>query len=171
MIITTVLLFGVSVCLVILGIFTVQYIVLALGILLIVLLLSSVLRSKALISSYASYKDQKLEDLKARIGSVIPEISMIPIYGSNQSFTINKKTIYICLKDDAGQYYPDNMLTYVILHELAHVMCPEAIPQDQDQHTPMYMKVFNGLLHRAEREGIYDSSIPVIEDYCGYGKQ
>ena len=111
---------------------------------------------------YYRYDDPKLDELKHRISTVIPEINNIDIYGSNQSFTIDKKTTYICSKDKREEYYPDNMLIYVILHELAHALSSEV------GHTKVWENIYQNLLERAEKGGIYDSKIPVISDYCGY---
>lgn len=111
---------------------------------------------------YYGFDDPKLDQLKQKIAKVVPEIEKIEIYGSNQSFTIDKKTSYICSKDKNDEYYPDNMLIYVILHELAHALSPEI------GHTKKWEEIFNDLLARAEEGGIYSSKIPLIKDYCGY---
>ena len=66
------------------------------------------------------------------------------------------------MKNERGEYYPDNMLIYVVLHELAHALC------DEIDHTPKYEEIFKDLLARAQDGGIYDSSIPVVDKYCGY---
>jgi hypothetical protein len=114
------------------------------------------------ISNYVRFDDEKLDSLRGQLSVAIPEINKVQMYGSDKSFTLNKKACYICLKDEQGEYYPDNMLVYVILHELAHSLCTEI------DHTPKYVKIFNSLLNRAEKAGLYDSSIPPIQGYCGY---
>ena len=115
------------------------------------------------ISNYYHFEDPKIDALKSRIAQVIPEINKIQIYGSNKSFTINKRTTYICSKKDNGAYYTDNMLIYVILHELAHALC-----SDIDDHSKQWESIFDKLLERAEKGGVYDSSIPLVDGYCGY---
>jgi hypothetical protein len=82
--------------------------------------------------------------------------------GSNKSFTVNKEDVYICMKDERNNYYEDNMLIYVILHELAHVLC------DEVGHTEKYKDIFRGLLRRAQQAGLYDPNQPPIDDYCNY---
>lgn len=111
---------------------------------------------------YDKYYDPKLESLKYRIAEYFPEIKDIEISGSNKSFTINKKSIYICAKDESGKYYDDNMLIYVILHELAHVMC------DEVGHTEKYKSIFRGLLERATVVGLYNPATPPLDNYCNY---
>ena len=45
----------------------------------------------------------------------------------------------MCLKDKNGKYYDDNMLNYVALHELAHVLC------DEIGHTDKFYAIFDEL--------------------------
>lgn len=112
------------------------------------------------IDRYDKFDDPKLDELRNRISSVIPEIKNVKLFGSNKSFTINKKEIFLCLKDKNGTYYDNNMLTYVLLHELAHVLC------DEIGHTDKFRQIFRNLLKRAENGGIYNSSKPPLDNYC-----
>ncbi len=77
----------------------------------------------------------------------------------NASFTINKHKIYICTESN-GEIYDDNMLTYVILHELAHTICV------QIGHGKQFQKIFQSLLDRAERHYLFDPYKKRIENYC-----
>lgn len=119
-------------------------------------------------SSYYKFEDPKVEELKDKIRKIWPEIDRLKIYGSNKSITVDKKAIYLCLRDENGEYYPDNMLMYVFLHELAHVFCRKNIESDEGHNDPEFKSIFDDLLERAEEMGIYDSSIPVLKMYCGY---
>jgi len=82
----------------------------------------------------------------------------------NKSYTINKEHIYMCLKDENNNYYDDNMLIYVLLHETAHSIC------DEIGHTKKYHKIFDALLEKATQMNIYDPRIPITRDYCNYKK-
>ena len=62
--------------------------------------------------------------------------------------------------DEDGDYYHENMLIYVILHELSHVIC------DEIGHTDKFHRIFDAVLEIATADGLYDPSIPVIRDYC-----
>ena len=112
------------------------------------------------IDRYDKFYDPKLDELRNKIYTIIPEINGVELYGSNKSFTIDKEEIYLCLKDKNDRYYDDNMLIYVLLHELAHVLCNEI------GHTNKFREIFRGLLKRAEIGKIYDASKPPVDDYC-----
>lgn len=92
-------------------------------------------------------------------------LKKIKIYKGNKSYTINKEKIYLCLKDEKNQYYNTNMLMYVILHELAHSFC------DSIGHTEEFNTIFQDLLEKANKYGIYNPSIPIDENYCNYSNE
>lgn len=79
-----------------------------------------------------------------------------------QSYTINKKNVFICLKDRNGRYYSRNMLVYVICHEFAHILCEEV------GHTEEFMNIFEDILYTAESIGLYDPYEGLDDDYCGH---
>ena len=81
-----------------------------------------------------------------------------------KSFTINKEDIFLCLKDENGSYYNDNMLIYVLLHEVAHHLTSSI------GHTKEFHEKFEVLLKKAIEMGIYDPSIPTVKNYCNYKK-
>lgn len=126
------------------------------------LLLYLLSRHRRQSDSYDRYVDPKLDELRDRLSTAIPELRTISLYGSNRSFTINKQHVYICMKDEHGKYYDENMLVYVLLHELAHVLC------DEVGHTEKYKQIFRGLLHRAHEAGFYDPEKPPLDNYCNY---
>ena len=87
----------------------------------------------------------------------------IQLLKGNKSYTINKEKIYLCLTDENGKYYSDNMLTYVLIHEIAHVLNKKDIG-----HTDEFHRVFEELLIKAEGYGIYDPNEQKIDNYCTY---
>jgi hypothetical protein len=89
----------------------------------------------------------------------------IKIKEGPKSFTINKREIYLCLKDrKSGEenYYDYNSLIFVTLHEIAHVLC------DELGHTKKFQMIFNELLEHASSLGLYDKHKPFVKDYCMY---
>lgn len=99
-----------------------------------------------------------LEDLNNR--DIMNEISL---YRGEKSYTINKEKVYLCLKDKDGMYYNDNMLIYVLAHEMAHVIC------DEIGHTEKFHQIFDALLMQLTEDGIYNPSIPIKQNYCKDG--
>lgn len=97
--------------------------------------------------------------LKNKLISVFPELSVVKLMKGKSSYTINKRKIYLCTEFN-GITYDDNMLTYVLLHELAHTLCPKI------GHGTRFQTIFKSLLDRAERHNLFDSSKPRYENYC-----
>ena len=107
--------------------------------------------------------DPKIIELKKKISIVFPKIMELKIYKSEgKSYTINKHKVYICLNDEKGEYYDDNMLIYVLLHEYSHVLC------DEIGHTDKFHKIFDEIIVKAIEAGIYNKNITPIKNYCEY---
>lgn len=104
--------------------------------------------------------DPTVVRLKKRLMAVFPELNQVKLMKGDSSYTINKYRVYICTEYD-GEKYNDNMLIYVILHELAHVITTEI------GHGEMWRANFRKLLDRAIAAGLYDPKIPRVEQYCG----
>jgi hypothetical protein len=113
-------------------------------------------------------EDPLVTELKVRLKQVVsPKIIQgLTFTSSNESYTVNKRHVHLCLRNrESGTPYPMNMLMYVALHEIAHVMCPEI------GHTPLFHATFESLLKDAEDVGVYDSTVPLIHNYCGYDER
>lgn len=108
-------------------------------------------------------EDPMLWKLKEMLIPLHPSVKEIKLYKGEKSYTINKEKIYICLKDEKEDYYPTNHLVYVMIHELAHL-----VNKDDVGHTPKFHAIFEELLDKAYSLGIYNPSIPHIENYCNY---
>lgn len=106
-------------------------------------------------------KDTKLAHLKNICKDLHPDFKNVKLYRGDKSYTINKEKIYLCLYDPDGNYYDDNMLIYVLIHEFAH-----KLNQKDVGHTEEFNRIFEELLAKAEKMGIYDSSKPIIDNYC-----
>ena len=103
-----------------------------------------------------------IDELVEEVSKVYPACKHLKIVEGEQSYTLNKKKVFLCLKNKkTGKTYDKNMLIYVLLHELAHVLNEKDVG-----HTPAFHAEFDKLLKIAEEKGIFDPSIPLEEDYC-----
>ena len=105
--------------------------------------------------------DPMLHKLRKIMLPLHPEIKNLKLYKGKKSYTINKDKIYLCLTDENNEYYPTNHLIYVMLHEFAHY-----INKDDIGHTLKFHKIFEDLIEQAHNMGIYNASIPPVENYC-----
>lgn len=104
--------------------------------------------------------DPVIEQLQARLATVVPEAAQVRVVEGDKSYTLNKSRIYLCVRDASGQYYHEHILMYVLVHELAHVMCPDV------GHTPLFKEINNALLERVIAAGLYNPRTPIPKDYC-----
>lgn len=114
------------------------------------------------VTDHYTRSDPKLYQLRNHLKDLHPVIHDVSLSGGDKSYTINKKKVHLCLYDEENKYYDDNMLIYVLIHELAHCIT------NSIGHTEEFHKNFDMLLKRAEDMGLYDSSIPPIDNYCGH---
>jgi hypothetical protein len=112
--------------------------------------------------SFAQNPD--LDTIIAGMLHLDPILGKLNFYEGEKSYTINKKNVYICMKNEAGGYYDKNFLVYVILHEISHALC------DEIGHTQKFMAIFADMIDRAARMGLYDKDKPKVENYCNYRK-
>jgi hypothetical protein len=109
------------------------------------------------------FKDPLLYKIKNDLILIDPKIKDISFYASNESFTEDKKRIYLCLKDKNDKYYPYNMLIYVALHETAHVLSPTI---DLNHTSTDFINNFSNLIKKATELKLYDPTLPMIDHYC-----
>ena len=110
-----------------------------------------------------SYSDPMIERIKNDLLKVDNRVAYLKFYASNESFTEDKKYVYLCLKDSNGNYYDYNMLMYVSLHELAHAFSQGI---DTSHSSKEFKDNFRNLLKRGEEVGLYDPKKPLNYDYC-----
>lgn len=109
-------------------------------------------------------KDPILIEIRNQLAMLSPKAFSLQFYEDDKSYTINKNRVYLCLRDENKAYYSMNMLMYVAIHELAHVIC------DEIGHTPKFHKIFTELLEKARMLGIYDPDQPLVQNYCSFEK-
>ena len=110
-----------------------------------------------------SYDDPLITRIKNDLLKIDERVSGLTFTASNESFTEDKKHVYLCLKDKKGIYYDYNMLMYVSLHELAHAFSESV---DTEHTSKEFKDNFKALLKKGEEAGIYDPKKPLIYDYC-----
>ena len=120
--------------------------------------------------NYLNNNSEKFPDYASYITDLVRRTKVIyimetPCDENYTSYTVNKgEKIVFCLREKLFNNIHDvNIIMYVVLHELAHVACPEI------GHTPLFGKIFKFLLLQANKINIYTitdySKNPV--DYCG----
>jgi hypothetical protein len=118
-------------------------------------------------NDFSSDDNPVLNQLRENLGKIHPDYKKIPLRENDSgAYTQNKRVIYLCLKDPkTGKYYDMNTLTYIILHECAHVLNPSYEPEF-DGHGEGFKRIFSSLLRHASHVGIYDPSKPLPTKYC-----
>jgi hypothetical protein len=110
---------------------------------------------------------ERLYTLRMRLKPLHPVVSKLRFYESNEAYTLNKKRVFLCTRDQKGQDYSDNMLTYAAIHEIAHAVDPHfRYGQPVDQHPEEYMNIFKALLTKAHMLGLYDPTQTIDPFYC-----
>lgn len=124
---------------------------------------------KKLVSYLQTNKDKFPENM-SYIKDLVSRTKKINIMETPQddkytSYTINKgEKIVFCLRSKLLDNIHDmNTLMYVVIHEMAHVGCPEY------GHTPLFKKIFKFLLEQSIVINIYKPVDYRIkpQNYCG----
>ena len=70
---------------------------------------------------FIKYKERfKRLNIFLEKGNLINEIS----YFEENTYTLNKYKINLCLKDKDDEFYDLKHLIYIVIHELSHIICP-----------------------------------------------
>lgn len=134
---------------------------------------------KTAVTEYYASVDQNLLDIKSKFDKFFAQdkiwtgnlsslndrniMKELRFLRGEKSYTINKEKVYICMKDENGDYYDENMLIYVIAHEISHAICPEI------GHTELFHEIFDELLFELIDDGIFNPNEDIIMDYCKDG--
>lgn len=104
-----------------------------------------------------------IEQFQERIKNVV--LMESPTDGNYTSYTVNKgEEISLCLRSKkTGNFHDLNLIMYVVLHELAHVACPEI------DHTDLFKKIFIFFIETSSKIGIYKIINYQLNphEYCG----
>lgn len=106
-------------------------------------------------------RDPVVRRLVKKLLPTFPELRQIKIMrSSSTSYTLNKYRVYLCVRNkSSGKVFTDNILTYVLLHELAHAL------NVSYGHGSTYRSIFRSLLNRAIRSKLYTHTY-VPTNYC-----
>jgi hypothetical protein len=116
---------------------------------------------------WSTRESNYLKSMRKKLLPLHPIVEKLKFVESNEAYTINKRTVYLCTKDKTGKPYPTNMLIYAAIHEIAHSIDPEYREGGPiEQHPEPYMKIFKELLAKAEQLKIYDPKQPIDPLYC-----
>ena len=101
---------------------------------------------------------QKIRHIDPRVDEIIDNLRF---FEGDKSYTLDKKYVFICKKDKkTNEQYHQNQLILVLIHEISHALC------DEVGHTPKFDMIFEDLLAKATQQGLYNESIPNVENYC-----
>ncbi len=111
--------------------------------------------------SYFHEKNATLDQIRANFAKIDPKYGEIPLRSGDSAFTENKEVITLCLVNpDTGKEYDMNTLSYVALHELAHVI------STTQGHDETFKKNFALMLKKGAELGFYDPRKPIPIQYC-----
>jgi len=111
--------------------------------------------------SYFSSKHPLLDQVRANFAKIDPKYAGIPLRSGDSAYTENKEVITLCLTDPETKLdYDINTITYVALHELAHVI------STTQGHGEIFKKNFAMLLKKGAELGFYDPRKPIPAQYC-----
>ena len=110
------------------------------------------------------YQDPLIKKIKYDVSKLDPRIDSIDFFSSDESYTEDKKKIFLCLKDENSKYYDYNMLMYVAIHEASHALTDVI---DVEHVTPEFRSMFEHLLRKATNLGLYSPKEPLVTNYCG----
>jgi hypothetical protein len=111
-------------------------------------------RGKRLLSHLATIDHECSNEIMDRYDiTTLRETDPIWTVG-HKAFTVDRKEINICLRDKKGNFYDDDVLFFVFMHELAHVGTLMKYVAN-DHHPEEYWQNFIFILKEAKKIGIY----------------
>lgn len=109
-------------------------------------------------------EEKRLRRIVSSLSKIDPKMRELSFQTSNKTYIKNKKDVFVCMKKKNGRFYSKNIISFAIIHELAHALTPTV---KGDEHPPEFVENFNKLLNIAREQGLY-KPIDKIEEYCGH---
>jgi len=131
------------------------------------LLAKTKLNIKKLLNYLNAHQNPKYKDYVDRLNDKINSVSIIENTSKNlyTSYSVNKgEELVICVRSrKTGELHNINLIMYVVLHEIAHIMCPEY------GHGKLFQRIFKYVTKSATECGLY---YPIDfknnpTEYCG----
>lgn len=97
----------------------------------------------------APASDPRIQRLKSRWSGTIAEIDNDAQKSGSLAYSLNKDSIFLCVRASDGSLADENTATFVLIHELAHIASPSYGHTEEFWHTMKY------LLQLAEKLGFY----------------
>jgi hypothetical protein len=120
-------------------------------------------------------KDTKYKEYSIYIDRLVKKVTDIVISENNgnkdeTSYSVNKgEELVLCIRSRKDNtIYDNNLIFYVILHELSHIASP-SYEEEHNNHGPIFKKIFKFLINVAIENNLYtriDFSENSVE-YCG----
>ena len=122
------------------------------------------------LKKYLSENIDKYPDFAIYIKQFCSRVNRLVLYENKSgskytSYTINKgEEMVLCLRSKTtGNLHDVNLITYVVLHELSHIACPEL------NHTNLFKRIFKFFIEIVVKINIYKNINYAEEpmEYCG----
>ena len=107
--------------------------------------------------------DPVLQRLKHDSIILDPRMADKEFYVGKESYTEDKHKIFLCLKDENGNYYPYDVLIQVVIHEMAHALSDK---NDPSHVTEEFKTMHDNLRNKAMKIGMFSLSDNVPPGYC-----
>jgi len=107
--------------------------------------------------------DAMLNKLRLDAIKIEPRSTEIEFFTSDESYTEDKKRIFLCLKDSEDKYYEYNHLLQVLIHELAHAFTDVI---DKEHKTPEFNNKHNEYRIKAMKLNMVNLEDKVPLTYC-----
>lgn len=97
----------------------------------------------------APAQDPRFQRIREKWSGTLAEIDTDSQRDGSLAYSLNKDSIYVCLREANGSLADENTATFVLIHELAH------IATHSYGHTPEFWNNMKYLLEVAETLGFY----------------
>ena len=125
------------------------------------------LNVKILLKYMKEHPNSKYTEYVNRLDNKINKVIITENTTENYtSYSVNKgEELVICVRSrETGKLHNINLIMYVVLHEISHIMCPI-----YDNHGPLFQEIFKYVLEEAVKANVYQkidfNKFPV--EYCG----